>query len=356
MALVANLVRRCGLGVLCLALPGSTYAWGRTPTFPDLVAQAADPGAAVTYTPIRRSGSSTSQPPSSLSPPGTAAQAAPPAALPSAAPATSPAGRPWFAVPAPPAAVVAPAPAAPVYVPVIPRPQGPVAPVYVPIVPRQQGATPTPTRAGPMQAMPGPVPAPLPMQPVADAPAGPPVVAKRALAPASRERGLLGLAIDLGMPDGVNIGPVIAPTRWMRIGASAGSNSAGIDYRGGLSFLPVGFGPSFNFELGHCTVADMNSVLGTFFRVSGWIKPYVQQLGYSYFNAHVGIEYPVGSVMLFLHGGYTYLTGTVRGPNPVVVSRNKDNTPNTTVTAQEGDVSAHTLSAKFGAIVMFGGI
>jgi hypothetical protein len=163
--------------------------------------------------------------------------------------------------------------------------------------------------------------------------------------------------MDVGMPDGLNVGPVVVPASWVRVGASVGSNSAGFDYRGSLSLLPVGFGPSFDFDVGHCTVADMNSLLGTFFKVSGWVKPYVQQLGYTYFNAHLGIEYPVGRVMLFLHGGYTYLAGTVRGPSPVVVSRNSDaaQTPNTTVTAQVGDVRAYTLSAKLGAVLMFGG-
>ena len=158
------------------------------------------------------------------------------------------------------------------------------------------------------------------------------------------------------MPDGANLGLLVAPTRWMRIMAAGGTNSAGLSYRGGLSFIPVGWGPSFSFEVGHCNIAPMNSVLSTFFGVANWVKPYVQELGYTYFNAHLGFDYPLGNWTIFLHGGYTYLMGTVRGPNPVVVGRNSDQTPNMTVSiGEDGVVRAHTLSAKLGILYMFGG-
>jgi hypothetical protein len=165
------------------------------------------------------------------------------------------------------------------------------------------------------------------------------------------------LALDLGMPDGLNLGLVLSPARWLRVSGAMGTNSAALDYRGGLSLLPGKWGPSLTFELGHCNVADMNSVLSAFFGVAKWVKPYVQQFGYTYFNAHLGFELPAGNFVMFAHAGYTYLAGTVRGPNPVVVTRNPDATPNLTVTvAQEGDVHAHTLSAKLGVLVMFGGL
>ncbi len=167
---------------------------------------------------------------------------------------------------------------------------------------------------------------------------------------------MLGLGFDVGMPDGLNLGLVLAPTRWMRIQASVGTNSAAPNYRGGLSFIPVGWGPSLTFEVGRCTVAEMNSLLEAFFGISKWVKPYVQEFGYTYVNAHLGFDHYFGNWAIFLHGGYTYLRGTVRGPDPVVVSRNSDQTPNTTVSvAEDGQVRAHTLSAKLGFLYMFAG-
>lgn len=181
-------------------------------------------------------------------------------------------------------------------------------------------------------------------------------VSAQAAAPKPSGRRIFGMGLDVGMPDGLNLGLLLAPTGWMRLEASAGTNSAALNYRGGLSFLPVGWGPSFTFEVGHCNVAEMNSVLGAFFGVSKWVKPYVQEFGYTYVNAHLGFDYVVGNWDVFLHGGYTYLAGTIRGPNPVVVGRNADQTPNTTVTVeQDGEVRVHTLSAKLGLSYMFGG-
>jgi hypothetical protein len=181
-------------------------------------------------------------------------------------------------------------------------------------------------------------------------------VSNSVAAPPQRGRRVLGLGFDVGMPDGINLGLVLSPTRWLRIQASAGTNSAAPNYRGGLSLIPVGWGPSFTFEVGRCTVAEMNSLLNAFFGISKWVQPYVQEFGYTYFNAHLGFDYSVGNWSLFLHGGYTYLRGTIRGSNPVVVGRNPDQTPSMTVSvAEDAEVRAHTLSAKLGVLYMFAG-
>jgi hypothetical protein len=166
------------------------------------------------------------------------------------------------------------------------------------------------------------------------------------------EHRYFGLATDVGMPDGLNLGLVVSPADWMRLGASFGTNSASLNYRGGLSIIPVGWGPSFSMEVGHCDTAPTTGVIRTFFTVPSWVKPYVQQLGYTYVNAHVGFDYRVGGFTMFIHGGYTYLMGTVRSPDTIVV----DSKTSTSVKiAVDGDVTAYTLSAKAGLIYMFGG-
>ena len=60
----------------------------------------------------------------------------------------------------------------------------------------------------------------------------------------------------------------------------------------------------------------------------------------------------LGNVTLFLHGGYTYLVGTVRAPKSVVVDTN---TSTTVTIAEDGKVYAQTLSAKLGLVFLFGG-
>ncbi len=155
------------------------------------------------------------------------------------------------------------------------------------------------------------------------------------------------------MPDGLNLGLVLAPADWMRLVAAIGSNSASLDYRGGVSLVPMGWGPSFTLEVGHCDTAPTTGLIRTFFTVPSWVRPYVQQLGYTYVNAHVGFDYRLGGLILFVHGGFTYLSGTLRSPNPIVV----DSSTNTSITiAQDGNVTAYTLSGKAGFLYMFGGL
>jgi len=178
-------------------------------------------------------------------------------------------------------------------------------------------------------------------------------LAAKASKTTGRTRRNIGAAIDAGIPDGANLGLVVRPFDWARLGASVGTNTAAFNYRGGLSLLPTGWGPSFDFEVGHCNIADLNSLLRKSFSVPNWVKPYVQQLGYTYFNAHVGFDLPLGDFIIFAHGGYTYLAATVRAPNPVVVDKN---TGTTVTIAHDGNVQAHTVSGKVGLIFMFGGI
>lgn len=154
------------------------------------------------------------------------------------------------------------------------------------------------------------------------------------------------------MPDGLNLGLVLAPADWIRLGASLGTNSASLNYRGGLSIIPVGWGPSFSLEAGHCNTAPTTGVIRTFFTVPSWVKGYVQQLGYTYVNAHVGFDYRVGGLTLFIHGGATYLMGTIRAPEVIVVDKS---TSTSVKIIQDGEVTAYTLSAKAGIIYMFGG-
>jgi hypothetical protein len=192
----------------------------------------------------------------------------------------------------------------------------------------------------------------MPATRVPDSEPGATVFAKAAR-PVKPGHRVFGLATDVGMPDGLNLGLVIAPADWMRLGASMGTNSASLDYRGGLTLIPAGWGPSFSAEVGHCNIADTTSTIRYFFKVASWMQGYVQQLGYTYVNAHVGFDYRLANFTLFIHGGYTYLMGTVRATQPVVV----DAKTNTSISIPgDGNVHAYTLSAKVGIVYMFGGL
>jgi len=189
-------------------------------------------------------------------------------------------------------------PAAPAKPPSLPTPAA--APSYIvpSYVPPEPAAPALPASAPSSFA--APVYSPLPYAPTAplspstvdrpsrnDGPAA--VLAAKAAPPRGSGQRRFGLSSDVGVPDGLNVGLVVAPADWMRLGASIGTNSAGLDYRGGVSLLPMGWGPSFSLEVGHCNLAATSSVIRKIFSVTSWVQPYVQQLGYTYVNAHVGV-------------------------------------------------------------------
>lgn len=315
----------CGLFACAASVVQAGDAAGGVGTLglpPWLVAQVAAPPStgSATYTPMRRPGSSS-----------------PPAATPSAPTATRAPSTPVYAPP------VAAKPANPV--PVVPAYRAPAAPAPT-VSGTTSRANPEPYSAAPLQVL----PAPPPIHGV-DAASGA-TVSVEALRPVKPVHRVFGLASDLGMPDGLNLGLVLSPADWVRLGASIGTNSASFNYRGGLSLVPMGWGPSFSLEAGHCNTAPTTSIVRTFFSVPSWVQPYVQQLGYTYINAHLGFDYRWGALTVFVHGGYTYLMGTIRSPDSVVV----DSKTNTSIKiSQDGSVTAYTLSAKAGVVYMFGG-
>jgi len=171
---------------------------------------------------------------------------------------------------------------------------------------------------------------------------------------------LLGVVADVGLPEGATIGLVVRPTFWLRLHAVGGTNSASLGARGGVTAIPHWFwriGPSITLEAGFCSVGDVNSVLRGFFQVPAWMKDYAQQAGYTYYNAHLGLEFGRRNITGFIHFGGSYIDATVRTPRPVSIA-----TPGAaTATAhlilgQDAKVHVYTLSAKAGLIVYFGGL
>ena len=178
-------------------------------------------------------------------------------------------------------------------------------------------------------------------------------------APASHDRlPIFGLMADVGVPDGLIGSLTIRPWSWVRLAGGGGSNGISRGWRGGLTLLPFGAGPTASVEYGRYQDGDANPLAKKFIGSSFDGNPLLERVGYEYFNAHVGYDWTVGSVTMFVHGGYTYLAGTVHAPQPVVVVDNTSSPPTTTniTFAQDGSVHAHTMSAKVGLIYMFGGL
>jgi hypothetical protein len=170
----------------------------------------------------------------------------------------------------------------------------------------------------------------------------------------------------LGLPDGINLGLVVRPTSWIRAHGVGGTNTAGVGFRGGITAIPYWFwhfGPSITFEAGFCRLGDFNDALRAFFQVPSWMSGYVQQAGYTYYNAHFGLEFGRGNVTGYLHFGGSYLDVKVRTPHAVAIppvttagGSQTSGDPAQVILRQDATVTVYTLSGKAGIIVYFGGL
>jgi hypothetical protein len=85
---------------------------------------------------------------------------------------------------------------------------------------------------------------------------------------------------------------------------------------------------------------------------------YVQQAGYTYYNAHLGLEFGRGNLTGYIHFGGSYLDVRVRTPHPVTIPppTGTSDEPAQVILRQDATVTVYTLSGKAGIIVYFGGI
>jgi len=132
-------------------------------------------------------------------------------------------------------------------------------------------------------------------------------------APAAQDDHLppIGLQLDAGLPDGVIAALALRPVPYTRFHIGAGSNSASPGLRGGLTILPVGEGPSFNFEVGHYLAGETNVLVRSLFAGLGDFGKYVRRFSYTFVNAHAGIELGRRNVTFFVHGGFTYVRASL---------------------------------------------
>jgi hypothetical protein len=128
-----------------------------------------------------------------------------------------------------------------------------------------------------------------------------------------------GLSFNVGIPDGAGIDFIWHPARWARWQVGATYNTLNFGAHGGITVVPLGWGPSLTAEAGHSFNGSVNSVYGTHEAVLGAV-------GYSYADLHAGLEFGRNRFTFFVHGGMTYLQSTIQGATQQI------NNPNVTFT------------------------
>jgi hypothetical protein len=176
------------------------------------------------------------------------------------------------------------------------------------------------------------------------------VPGERPPAPQSR----VGVSADVGLPDGFIASIVARPLRWLRLAAGAGSNGAALGFRGGLTLVPLGAGPSLSLEVGHSQAGALGSAFALAY--PDLDRSLFERVSYSYANAQPGLELGRGRVAFYLRGGLSYVRATLGGSGAAIeqqVAARAAQTGASTLVSVPGDlgISAVGLAGKLGMLV-----
>lgn len=159
----------------------------------------------------------------------------------------------------------------------------------------------------------------------------------------------LGLMVDAGVPDGAMGSLVVRPWQWIRGYAGAGSNSVSTGWRGGLSLVPFGAGPSLSVEYGHYNDGDANGLVRHLVSGSFTGSPLLDRIGYDFVNAHVGLDFGGKHVLFFIHGGVSKVWAQIHNLNQALTSSGST----TVQVSQDPKVTVVGSSLKIGLIIFF---
>jgi hypothetical protein len=137
---------------------------------------------------------------------------------------------------------------------------------------------------------------------------------------------VFGVMADAGLPDGAIASLVVRPWQWVRAYAGGGSNSISHGWRGGMSLIPFGAGPSLSVEYGHYNEGDANGLVRRVVSGSFSGSPLLDRVGYDYANAHVGLEFGGKRFTFFVHGGVSQVWAQVHNLNTALQSTGSSTT------------------------------
>lgn len=194
--------------------------------------------------------------------------------------------------------------------------------------------------------------APVAAQPLGTAgtPLQTPVVSASPAPRSAASLPVLGAMLALGAPDGASASVVYRPTSFLRAEVGGAYNLISKGARAGVSLIPFGAGPSATLEAGRFFEGDANGIARQIAGSSFGDNAVLQRLGYDFVNAHLGLEFGSRWVTFFVHGGMSYIRGSVHNLNDQL-SADASATSTTTVTfKQDPTVRIFTPSAKLGLV------
>lgn len=133
-----------------------------------------------------------------------------------------------------------------------------------------------------------------------DLPPPPLVRAEDVVAVAEQAPPRLGVALDLGVPDGIGASVLIRPVPWLRLHAGVATNAISPGVRLGVSVLPFStvVAPSLTIEAGRFFEGNANGVAQTVSDNPEYHAPALERVSYDFASAHLGLE--IGSPRRFV--------------------------------------------------------
>ena len=177
----------------------------------------------------------------------------------------------------------------------------------------------------------------------------------RAAAPAAPHFARLGVALDLGVPEGAGAALVLRPFYWVRVHAGVATNGLAAGVRGGIAWLPFAgtFTPVLSLDLGSYFAGDANRVARLVTGDPSIDVPALRRFGYDWASLRAGFELGGRVVHFFADIGVSWLFARARGLNETFASSaDGGGGGGTTVTfADDPRIRARTVSAGLGVIV-----
>jgi hypothetical protein len=160
----------------------------------------------------------------------------------------------------------------------------------------------------------------------------------------------VGVMADVGAPDGANASLVYRPLSALRLHAGVGHNMISNGGRIGVTLIPLKtwFTPTLSFDIGRYGDGDANKVVQ---QVSGdpmFSSSFLDKVGYSYANAHLGLELGRKTVTFYLNVGASCVDAELSGAQ-AMGSTDDD----VTITIGQSHVVMWSVSARTGLIFYF---
>jgi hypothetical protein len=186
----------------------------------------------------------------------------------------------------------------------------------------------------------------------ATASAQPALVAHAPAASASRDHGSIGLMTDVGVPDGGTASLVVRPVRALRLEAGVAHNVVSPGVRGSITWIPFGTWctPIVSAGYGRFFERDANPIIQKLSGDSTLSSPVLDQVGYDFANARVGLEFGKKYFTFFVHAGVSRVTGSVHNLNQVAADQTSSNSM-VTVTTTDPRITMWGVSANLGFIL-----